>query len=114
MYMSDNEEQIVKNVFVDWVVPESVPTQRVTNIVIQKNGPTDFVVSLFEQREPFFTGSREQQLQQFHKVERISAVCIARLVVSPDKLVEFARAFNESLDEFQLPKPSPLKTKGDE
>ena len=39
--MSDDEEEIVKNVFVDWIVPEFIPTQRTTHIIIQKNGPTE-------------------------------------------------------------------------
>ena len=113
--MSDDEEEIVRDVFVDWIVPKSIPTQRATHIIIQKNGPTEFVVSLFEQREHLLTGSLEEQLEQFGKVERVSAVCVARFpCLTPRKLVEFAHTFGESLEEFKLTIPSPIKEKGDQ
>jgi hypothetical protein len=50
MYMPDDEEQIIRNVSTEWIVPDTVSTHRATHIVIQKPGPTEFVVSFLEQR----------------------------------------------------------------
>ncbi len=112
--MPDNEEQLVRNVSAEWIVPDTVSTQRATHIVVQKPGPAEFVVSFLEQRDPLLTGSLEEQLEQFYRVEKMSVVCVARLVLSPDKLIEFADTFNRSLDEFKLTKPLPLNKKEDE
>ena len=48
--MPDDEEQIIRNVSTEWIVPDTVSTHRATHIVIQKPGPTEFVVSFLEQR----------------------------------------------------------------
>lgn len=112
--MSDDEAQLLREVPVDWIVPEAIPTQRATNVIIQQSGPTEFVVAFFEQRPPFFTGSREQQLEQFKMLEKIPAVCVAKITLSADKLVEFASAFKESVDDFHQVISAPLKEGGDE
>ncbi len=33
-YMPDNEEQLIRNVSAEWIVPDTVSTQRATHIVI--------------------------------------------------------------------------------
>jgi hypothetical protein len=112
--MSGDEEQIVRIISADWIVPESIPTQRATHLIIQNNSPTEFVVSFFEQREPFFSGTIEQQVEQFYRVEKVSAVCVGRLVLSPKKLVEFADTFKRSVNEFHLTDSTSIKKEGDE
>ena len=100
--MLDDEEHVHRELPIDWIVPESIPTLRATHIVIQQSGPTEFIVSFFEQRPPLFMGSVKQQLDQFKKLEKVPTVCVARLVVNQDKLLEFVDVFKDSIDEFHL------------
>ncbi len=99
--MSDNEEQLVREVPMDWVVPDSILTARTTHITIQQSGPAEFIVAFFEQRLPTITGSLEEQVEQFKKIEKVDAVCVARLVLDYQRLVEFSDVFQATIDEFQ-------------
>src|SRR5947209_1928223 len=99
--MPDNEEQLVRELPIELIVPDSVLTSRSTHITIQESGSEEFIVSFFEQRVPPLTGSREEQLEKFMKLESVPAVCTARLVLDYQKLVEFSGVFKATIDEFQ-------------
>jgi len=99
--MSDNEEPLVIDVPVEWVVPDTVLTSRTTNITIQPSGPSGFIVSFFDQRPPIITGSREEQIEQFKKIEAVPAICTARLFMDYNKLVEYRDVFQATIEEYQ-------------
>ncbi|HWS84119.1 MAG TPA: hypothetical protein VN207_07640 [Ktedonobacteraceae bacterium] len=99
--MSDTEEQIVRDLPIEWVIPDTLLTSRVTNITIQYSGSTEFIVSFFEQRLPPFAGLLEEQLEQFKKLEAISTVCTARLVLDYQRLVEFSDVFKATVEDIQ-------------
>jgi hypothetical protein len=99
--MIEKEGQIGRGFPVELIVPESVVTSRTTNIVIQRTRMEEFIVSFFEDRLPIFTGSEEEQFEQFMKLEAIPAICTARFVLDYDKLVEFSNVFKDTIDEFQ-------------
>ncbi len=99
--MPDKEDQIVRDLPIDWVIPDSILTSRTTHITIQEGETAGFIISFFEQRLPPFTGSLEEQLEQFKKLESISAVCTARLFLDYQRLVEFSNVFRDTIDEFQ-------------
>jgi hypothetical protein len=99
--MSDNKEQLVREIPIEWVVPDSILTSRTTHITVQQTGPEEFIVAFFEQRLPTITGSLEEQIEKFNRIEKSTAVCVARLVLDYQRLIEFSGVFRDTIDEFQ-------------
>ena len=93
------EEQI--NLRLDWYVPDDVPTQRVTNTVIQRSGE-EFVISFFEQRGPIILD--EYDRQKAMKLESAKALCVARIYLTPERLEHFIAVFKQQLDDYSEPK----------
>jgi hypothetical protein len=98
--VSDNKEPLGRTIPIEWVVPDSILTSRTTHITVQQTGPEEFIVSFFEQRLPTITGSLEEQIEKFNKIEKATAVCVARLVLDYQRLLEFSDVFRETIDEF--------------
>jgi hypothetical protein len=103
--MSDKKEQLGRIIPIEWVVPDSILTSRTTHITVQQTGPEEFIVAFFEQRLPTITGSLEEQIEKFNKIEKSTAICVARLVLDYKRLVEFSDAFRDTIDEFQQNNP---------
>lgn len=98
--MADHQKETGRDVPIEWVVPDSVLTSRTTNIAIQQSGPAEFIVSFFDLRPPIITGSLEEQLEKYHQIESIPAVCTARFFLSYDRLVDYSNVFKNAIDEF--------------
>ncbi len=103
--MSDKKEQLGRVIPIEWVVPDFILTSRTTHITVQQTGPEEFVVAFFEQRLPTITGSLEEQIEKFNKIEKSTAVCATRLVLDYKRLVEFSDVFRDTIDEFQQDNP---------
>lgn len=99
--MSDREDQIVRELPIEWRIPDSLLTSRTNYVTIQQSGVDEFTVSFFERRLPTIIGSLEEQLERFNSLEVISAICTARLTINHQELLAFSATFNETIEEFQ-------------
>jgi hypothetical protein len=73
----------------------------VTNFVVQHQ-PDHFVLSFFEVWPPPILGDTEKERQdQIEKVDYIDANCVARVIVTPDKMSEFLHTISENIKKYE-------------
>lgn len=97
MAPNSKKEIETKQVKVERKYPESLQTHFVTNIVVQHQ-PDFFILSFFEVFPPPILGKTlEERQAALEALDRVDAVCVARLVVSPQKMKEFAKAINDNI-----------------
>ncbi len=76
----------------EWLIPDCVPTHRVTNVVIETSGD-EFILSFFEHRGPFITDA--SALKKAKELKAVKALCVARICITPERLERFVKAFNQ-------------------
>jgi hypothetical protein len=85
---------------VRWVVPEGMLTLAPTNIVVQYI-EGEFIISLFEGRPPILLGSKEEVFKQLKTHGEIPVYCLARFVLSPQRMEDFVRVVGENLQRYK-------------
>lgn len=85
---------------IEWHIPEDLESKYATNLVIQ-NTPNEFILSFFETRPPLLLGTKEEQATKLKEMESVRATCISRIVVAPERMNEFVKIIQESLEKFR-------------
>lgn len=81
-----------------WSFPDDLVSGYATNMLVQ-SGDNELYVSFFESPPPvLFTPDDAKSL------ESVKAECIARIVISPDRMPKFIEALQKQLDGFNLKK----------
>lgn len=90
-----------KHVPITRTYPTDLQTHFVVSIVVQHQAD-HFILSFFEIWPPPILGeTEEEKAQQLEAVSSIEAKCVARLVVTPDKMGEFLDVMNENYTNWQ-------------
>ncbi len=99
---SENKKELgFVQVKLEYKYPEDLQTHFVTNVVIQHQ-PDFFALSFFEVIPPaVLVKTPEEKRSVLEALDHIDAKCVARIVVSPEKMVEFAKAMNDNLSNYQ-------------
>jgi len=93
--------QLTKEVSVKYTFPEDLKTQFVSNLVIQHE-PGIFILSFFETLPPFILGETEEEKRMvLEKIEFIESKCLARLIITPEKMEAFIKAMSENLNAYK-------------
>ena len=68
------------------------------NFVIQHDGP-EFHLLFFQNHPPVILGETEEEIKKAaREIEAVRSVCVARLIVSAERLPLFIRAMQENLE----------------
>jgi hypothetical protein len=95
------EDVIAKKVSLKRTYPEDLKSHFVSNIVVQHQ-PDVFILSFFEVWPPAILGETEEEKQQaIESIEYVEAECVARLVVTPQKMREFLDTISENLRNYE-------------
>lgn len=86
---------------IDWHIPDSLPTYRVTNMVSQIL-EDELVLSFFEQRGPIVTN--DYGYEKAAQLEALKALCVARICITPARLESFIKVLNQQLEKLAKPK----------
>ena len=79
-----------KAVPLNLTIPADLVGRYATNMVIQHT-EHEFVLSFFEAMAPPIIGNTEEEKQaQLDQVESVTAKCIARIIISPNRMAEIA------------------------
>jgi len=81
----------------EWLIPDCVPTHRVTNAVIETFGD-EFVLSFFEHRGPIITDAHA--LEKAKELKAVKTLCVARICITPEKMARFIKAFSQQYDQY--------------
>jgi hypothetical protein len=100
---SDANKQLhAKEVKIERNYPKDLQTHFVMNIIVQHQ-PDFFTLSFFEVFPPAILGATpEEKKAEFDAISRVEAKCVARLIVPPEKMHEFAKAINQNLAEYEM------------
>ncbi len=79
----------------EWYVPDHMTTTYATNFVVQQTGQ-EVILSFFEAEKPVLLGTTEQVEQELSRLKSIRAKCVARIVVTPDKIPGIIEALRSS------------------
>ncbi len=85
---------------IEWYIAEDLKSQYATNIVIQHTDQ-EFLISFFEIKHPIILGADEEVKSTYEKIGKLKADCIARIIVTPDRMKNFINAMRENYDRFQ-------------
>lgn len=96
----DQPKPIEKRLKIVRTVPDDLQSYIVDSLVAQHQ-PDRFVLSFFEIWLPALVSeSDEDRQQQFDALEDVEAKCVARLVVTPDKMREFVEILTTNLENY--------------
>ncbi len=87
-----------------FVIPEGIVSRYATNFVVQCTGH-EFGISFFEAESPFLLGDDpEENRAILEAAETVRAQCVARIVVSPEGMRQFAGVVKSSLARYSVAK----------
>lgn len=76
---------------IEWHYPEGLISRYANNITVQRT-ETEVIISFFETCHPLVLGTQEKQKEQLESMKSIRAVCVSRILVSPDQIGKFIEA----------------------
>ena len=89
----------------EWHVPDDLASHYATNFVVQHTD-AEFILSFFEIVPPIVVGSEEERRAQIEKIPSVRADCVARIIVSPQRLPDFLKAIQTNLEKFLSDHPN--------
>jgi len=84
---------------IEWHVPDDLVTRYANNLLIQHT-EHEFILSFFEILPPLAVGSPEEQAAQLQAIGAVRAECVARVVVSSDRIASFVEALRGSYEKY--------------
>ena len=96
--MADPTEE-GKAISVVWEVPSDFPTHYATHLVVQHT-EDDFTVTFWDLRPPVLIGTPEEKRQQVEAIKGVRATTVARIILSPRRMREFAQVMQDNLKTF--------------
>lgn len=85
----------------EWHVPDDLVTRYANNLLIQHT-EHEFILSFFEVMPPLTVGSPEEQAAQLQAIGAVRAECVARVVVSADRIASFVEALRSSYEKYPV------------
>lgn len=76
-----------KTIPINWHYPEGLKSVYSTHVVVQHTDH-EFYVSFFDAPPPIVMGSPEELQSKLESIEEISISCVARVVISPERMPE--------------------------
>jgi hypothetical protein len=96
--MSDQEELMEGyRLPIEWHFPSNIVGRYATNIVVQHT-EHEFIVSFFEAYPPIVLGDPKERQATLEQLSSVPAVCVARLIVAPERLAEFVKVLQDNLE----------------
>src|SRR4051812_37655618 len=89
-----------------WNIPEEIMSGYATNMLVQA-GEHEFFVSFFETPPPIIINPSDVE-----KLESVTAECIARVVISSERMESFIEVLQRQLDAFKETKKANAKRNG--
>jgi Protein of unknown function (DUF3467) len=91
--MADDEKEFDERITLNIVhhFPDNVPLTFADNVAVQHT-PSEFTITFAQVRQPLVA-----KMSEYDKLENIRADVVARIVLTPSKLVELIQALQENL-----------------
>ncbi len=105
----DNLKVLQKQIPIRRHYPENLITQFSDNVTAQfapgGPDPDHFIVAFFQLRHPqIFEGSDEEVKRSLDAIEFIESECVARIILTPQKMRDLVKVLKANLDQFDAVK----------
>lgn len=97
--MDEKQQVEFRKVPLEWKFPEDLVSRYATNLVVQHT-EHEFVISFFEVTPPVVLGEPEEVVSTIHQLQSVPATCVARIIVSPERLEDFIRVLEDNLETY--------------
>lgn len=95
--MSEKLAPLTKKIKLKYIYPEGLESKFTNHITIQ-NQKDCFTLSFFETIVPPILGDTEEERKNaFSKLEVAEARCLARFILTPEKMTDVVKALEENL-----------------
>lgn len=100
MSVKDTNDLKSKKIKLNFVYPDNLKSNFVSNVIVQHQKDF-FTLSFFEVWVPPILGNTEDEKKaELEKIDQVEANCVARLVVTPDKMRDFVKALHNNLENY--------------
>jgi len=103
--MDEQELEASHHLPIEWHFPGNISSQYATNMVVQHT-EHEFIISFFEAYPPVVLGDPEERKALLEQIKSVPAVCVARIIVAPERLAEFIQVLQDNLDKYLSRKES--------
>ena len=94
--MSEEEKiETSPEIPIEWHISDSIVARYATNMAVQHTD-REIILSFFEIIPPLIFTSQDQEVLQ--SLKSIRANCVARIIVSPERMQKFIDVLQENLD----------------
>jgi hypothetical protein len=95
------EKRAVKKIRIERIHPENLSSYFVSNLVVQHEKES-FIMSFFEVWPPAIVGDTDEEKQAaLDAIDHVDAKCVARLVVTPQRMREFVTIMSDNLSAYE-------------
>ena len=94
--MDEQDHRNERQILVEWHIPEGIVSKYATNMVVQ-HSDQEFILSFFELLPPMIFGT-PQDLEKLDNMSAVRAECIARVIVSAERMPKFIQALQQTLE----------------
>ena len=97
--MDEQEMGAPQHLPIEWHFPRDIVSRYATNMVVQHT-EHEFIISFFEAYPPVLLGDAEEKKAALKQIESVPAICVARVIVAPERLAEFIQVLQDNLDKY--------------
>lgn len=104
---------VSKQIKLKRVYPENLQSHFAQNLVVQHE-PGIFILSFFETWPPIVLAeSDENQKQLLENINEVESKCIARIVLTPERMAAFTKAMEQNLHVYENRFQTKISDKGE-
>lgn len=85
---------------INYQIPEDIETHFSDSFVVQHQ-KDHFILTFYQLIQQPILGTEEERIAQLKNTKQIDAKCIARIVVTPQKIEDITRVLNENIEKFK-------------
>ncbi|WP_145114177.1 hypothetical protein [Gimesia panareensis] len=99
------ESVAYKRIALEHVLPDDLATIFSNNFVVQNDGP-EFYFLFFHTQPPLIIGGAEHTAEKLEALDSIKTECVARVVISADRVPSIIRALQDNYEKYKLKESS--------
>jgi hypothetical protein len=89
-----------RNIPIDWQVPDDLRSEYATNVLAQ-HGEHEIFLLFFQAQPPIIVGELAEREEQLEALKGIPARCVAKVIISPDRLEEIIHLLQTQLEGYK-------------
>lgn len=102
MSNSDNSSEV--KIPIERIIPDSLSSKFSNNVVVQFQDDS-FIISFFEVIPPMVISDSETERKKIlESIKSVKAECVARIIVTPQKMEEIIAVMSQNLQNFKASK----------